>query len=856
MRRSFTIGKWQAVQYDTALPDHSVPDVSAEKGDWFPARVPGAIQYDLMALGKIENLYAGTKAAFDCAWVAKSDWLYRGEFDTPAEAADAGPLILRLKGIDTFSEVWLNGVLLGDTFNAMRVWDFPVKSGLLASPGKNVLLVRVKAHDRMVADKIDEAKRRLKNGDEIEGTLGKSLIRRYQRSFFNGGSSLLNLGTGVLGIGVNREAELLVYPGAWFSDFFYRTEKIEFGDSIGRAGSGALRSLGKIVFAAENAGSAGETAVRITVTDAEGSTVASMEKELGGGEGEIPLAIGQPRLWWPAGYGAPYLYRLRAELVQNGKIVDEVEQRIGVRTVELVKQDPKGKHTFYFRVNGRKVLIHGQNHIPLDYIKCYAAEEEYDRIFKLLQNQNVNLIRIWGGGVVEEDSYYDRCDEMGILVWHDMFLHSNTYPDYDPEFTANFMAEAEGIIRKTRPHACLAIICGGNEQQEGWDEWGWKGNLDRFYGEKFFNELLPPLAAKLCPDLPYIPNSPHGGADCQSPAVGECHNWGNFYNSTKDPIFVTETCWTHESYSRPETLKKYMGLDVDAPEWNTLGWPALWKERTHLGLNNRMPYTSWFTPENLRSYLHNLELEQFRADYSALSEYRYRSPSNSGVVYWSLNKGGPLFQFGCVDYGGYPIMSYYAVKRLFNPVGVYAYRDVSDIVVMLSNHGADTLALKVEARHLDKRGRELGKWIWDREIEPGALLRAARLEDLYGNVRSRLEETIYVSALRDGKLVAEDMLFLCPFREYEGEYRPLGIKTEKQAADRWRIRLSAESPVRLVELESNQKLLFTDNYFPMVNGGEKTVEAILLERTGGGPVKLSAGILGAPEAQTLTLDCL
>jgi beta-mannosidase len=509
MQRILVIADWQAVQYDSFLPDHSIP---AEKDGWFPAKVPGAIQYDLMALGKIENPYAGTRAAFDCAWVAKSDWLYRGEFDTPAGAASAETLILRCKGIDTFSELWLNGVFLGDTFNAMRVWDFPVDPGILAPAGKNILLARVKAHDRMVADKLDEAKKRLKNDGEIEGTLGKSLIRRYQRSFFNGGSSLLNLGTGVLGIGINRDVELLAYPGARFSDFFYRTEKIEFD------GSGeAEKSLGKIVFTAENTGKAGrEGTFKVTVTGAEGRPAASIEGRLNGGEQEIPLAIERPRLWWPAGYGAPYLYRIRAELAEDGRIVDEVNRQIGIRTVELVKKDPAGKDTFYFRVNGRKLLIHGENHIPPDYIKCYAAGEEYGRLFTLLGNQNVNLVRIWGGGVAEEDSFYKRCDEAGILIWHDMFLHSNTYPDYDPEFVENFMAEAEGIIRAVRPHPCLAIICGGNEQQEGWDEWGWKGSLDRFYGEKFFNELLPPLVAKLCPDLPYIPNSPHGGADCQS----------------------------------------------------------------------------------------------------------------------------------------------------------------------------------------------------------------------------------------------------------------------------------------------------------------------------------------------------
>ncbi|GHU55125.1 beta-mannosidase [Spirochaetia bacterium] len=849
MQQIFKVTDWQAAQYDRGLPDHAEPAgsiVHAAKGGWFSAKVPGAIQYDLMAQGKIENLYASTRAAFDCAWVAKSDWLYKGEFDTPAEAANAGTIILRMKGIDTFSEVWLNRTLLGDTANAMRVYDFPVKPGILAANGKNTILVRVKSHERMVADKIDEAEKHLHNGREIEGTLGKSLIRRYQRSFFNGGSSLLNLGTGVLGIGINRDVELLVYPAAYLSDLFYRTEKIE-----------NAKSSGKVIFTTENVDS--NTNVKISITDAEGKTVTVLEKAAVKGEQEIPLSIDKPNLWWPAGYGKAYLYKLRAEVIQNGKTVQELNQKIGIRTVELVRKDPSGKQTFYFKVNGRKVLIHGENHIPLDYIKCYATEAEYDRIFKLLENQNVNLVRIWGGGVVEEDSYYERCDEMGILIWHDMFLHSNIYPDYDPEFTANYMAEVEGIIRKMRPHVCFALICGGNEQQEGWDQWGWKGNLDRFYGEKFFNELTPPLAAKLCPDLPYIPNSPHGGVDCQSPAVGECHNWGNFYNSTKDPLFVTETCWTHESYSRPETLKKYMGLDVDAPEFSSLGWPEKWQERTHLGLHNRMPYTSWFTPETLRAYLHNLELEQLRADYSALSEYRYRSPSNSGVVYWSHNKGGPLFQFGCVDYGGYPMMPYYAVKRIFDPIGVHAHRDVSDIHVMLSNHTADTLPITVEAYHLDKQGKALNKWTWETNAESGALIRVARLDDLYSKVHNRLEEVIYVCAIRDGKLAAEDMLFLCPFREYDGEYRPLKIKAEKLGADKiavdkWRITLNAETPVRLIELESNHKLLFTDNYFPMINSKEKVIEATLLEKTSDEPVKLIAGILGAEKTQTVILN--
>jgi beta-mannosidase len=836
MQQIITINKWQAAEYDKALPDQSLP---GKTGEWFDACVPGAIQYDLVRAGRLENPYASTKAAFDAAWAAKTDWLYRGSFDTPQNISSMAMVVLRMKGVDTYSEIWLNGTFIGETADAMRIYDFPLKPELFAPEGNNSLLVRVKSHERMIAGKIDETEKHLHNGKEVESRLGKSLIRRYQRSFFSG-SSLLNLGTGVLGIGINREVQILLYPGAWLSDLCFRTEKIENS-----------KALGKAIFTAENTGK--NTKIKITLTSADGAEAAAVEKEIGGGEQELAFSIDNPKLWWPAGYGKPYLYRLRAELIQNGQNVYEAVQNIGIRTVELVKRDPGGKKTFYFKINNRKIFVHGENHIPLDYIKSYGSPEEYARLFRLLENQYVNLIRIWGGGVVEDDSYYERCDKMGILVWHDMFLHSNTYPDYDSEFVNNFLAEAEGVLRQIRSHPCFALVCGGNEQQEGWDEWGWKGSLDRFYGEKLFNEYLPPLVEKLCPDLPYIPNSPHGGKWAQSPVEGECHNWGNFYNSTKDPVFVTETCWTSESYSRPETLKKYMGLDVDSPEFSSLGWAEKWKERTGLGLLNRMPYSNWFTAETLRCYLHELELEQLRADYSALSMYRFRSPSNSGVVYWSFNKGGPLFQFGCVDYGGYAMMPYYAVKRIFAPAAVHAYRDVSDIAVMLSNHSLDVRDINVEVCHLDKKGRALGKWAQKLKSEPGALQLVLRLEGLYGKVHERTEEIIYVCAFHEGKLLADDMLFFCPFSEYEGEYHPLKTGIEKSGQDKWLIHIGAKTPARLIELESNHKLLYSDNYFPVVPGRDKLIEVSLLERTGSEPIRISANILGSVDRQSLEL---
>jgi beta-mannosidase len=543
------------------------------------------------------------------------------------------------------------------------------------------------------------------------------------------------------------------------------------------------------------------------------------------------------------------LYTLTVKVEQNGKVTDEVEQQIGIKTSQVITMDERGRKTFYFNINGRKVFVHGENLIPLDYIKSYGSQEEYRRVFDMLDNQYVNMVRIWGGGVIEDDYFYGECDKRGIMLFQDFFLHSNQYPEYDDDWTKEFLRESEEMLMQMRLHPCLCVICGGNETREGWD---WRQATSRFNGERLITQDLPAVSAKLCAELPYIENSPHGGMFCQSPVEGECHNWGNFYNSGKDPVFVTETCWTQESYSRPETLMKYMGLDVD--EFAGLNWARKWKERTSLDLFTKRPYSDWFEVKNLRLYLRSLEVEQMRADYSALCMFRFASPGNNGFLYWSFNKGGPLFQFGCVDYGGYPMMPYYAVKKVFAPLAVQARRDVSDISVMISNHGIESVTADIEVFHLTRDGVRRGYWSEKITIEPEGLCEAFRLKDLYREVNERTEESIYVCASVNGKLAADDMLFFCPFMEYASEYKALNVKTEKAAESKWLIHLEAKTPVRMVELESNQKLLYSDNYFPLIPEKPKTIEAGLLERTSDGPIHLTAGIFGTDEVQTFTLD--
>jgi len=828
---------WEVAKFPTDVAEHISP--TSSELEYIPAKVPGAVQYDLMAAGKLENPYRSTQAAFDSAWVAKSDWLYRKCFFLEESQNKARRWFLRVNGVDTFSEVWLNGSLIGETRNNYRYYEFPIDSTLLMC-GENRLEIRVKAHHRMVSDKIAAAARLGHDSDSVEGLMGKSLIRRYQRSFFTN-SSLLNLGTGVLGIGINRPVELLHFENSRITDWYFRTLSVEDGVS-------------RCELTVQTDGTGGE--VRAVITDPQtGKDIVSFSGTSVDGNLTFPMEIKNPKLWWPAGYGEPFLYKLRLELINDDTCVHSIEKHIGIKTVHLNRVMPNGRNTFHFVVNGKRVWARGQNTIPLDYIKVYASDDENERFFRLLENAETNMIRVWGGGMPAGESFYEACDKLGIMLWADGFLHSNVYPDYDPDFVKEYAEECRELLCMLRKHVSLCAVCGGNEQIEGWEEFGWQGKIDRFYGESLFTECLPPISEELCPEIPYILNSPHGGADCQSPVIGDAHNWGNYFNAFKDPLFVSETCWSQESYSRPETLNKYMDMCVD--DYKGDGWFDRFTERTSRTRIGRLAYSNWHHDDNpsLRRYIRTLELEQARADYNALRLFRLRSPSNSGIIYWSFNKGGPLFQFGCVDYGGYPMMSYYVVKRLYGKVVCGLFRDGDEVYVAVSNQSGETFKGTAELLHLNSDGSELGKVTTPINLTEGQCKKVFSSDSLYQTVINRTEEVFFL-LLRDesGILIDEDILFLCPFFEFTQNIKPIKHTIEKQDDGTWVLCLEASCVIRQVEIESNHKHLCSDNYFPLSPGEPKKVRVEVLEKTGEDSLCLQVGVLGVSDYINIELS--
>ncbi|MFH5183900.1 glycoside hydrolase family 2 protein [Paenibacillus sp. TAB 01] len=480
-------GDWKLAAYEYVADRKDVqPDT--ETLDWMDAAVPGAVHYDLVKSGKLENPFASTQAAHAAEWVAQTDWIYTREFELEQELSDGAAFALRIDGIDTYADIWLNDRLLGQTANAYRSYEFEVDASMLRA-GENRLIVHVKNHFRMTEGKADEAKRRLQVSRNPTAYRGKSLIRRYQRNFYSN-SSLLNLGTGVLGIGIHKPVRLIAYPKLRIEESYFSVQQLTASQADVRVEVKLNRPLSEI-------GQALTIEAVLQQPDMR-QPAAVHSAAVTGGETDLRLTMQEPRLWWPRGYGGQPLYRLTLRLYDGTTLLHEIEKQVGIKQVEVIRELPNGRKTFYLQVNGVKIHARGSNLIPVDYLKVHDTWDVYERLFRLMQASHHNTLRIWGGGAVETDKFYDRCDELGILIWQDFFLHSNTYPDYDPEFVEEFRQESVELVKRIRAvpawEFCAAATSRWKAGTNGTGRPTWTGSTANRSSKSCFLRLRPPIA--------------------------------------------------------------------------------------------------------------------------------------------------------------------------------------------------------------------------------------------------------------------------------------------------------------------------------------------------------------------------
>jgi beta-mannosidase len=639
-----------------------VPD--PVRGRALPATVPGSTHLDLLAAGLIEDPYLDTAEA-DVAWMHRADWRYTLEFESSAPAS-AERTDLVFDGLDTVATVTLNGRELGRVANMHRTYRFDVREVL--RDGTNTLTVEIASA--------------LTHAEKVEAELGRrdhaypspfNMIRKMACSFgWDWGPDLQTAG-------IWKPVRLERWTTA-------RLAAVRPLVTVGEDGTGHVTVHADVEHATPAPGERLELVVSIPAQD----RTVRVTVEPGRTRATVTLTVPDVRLWWPAGYGDHPLYDLEVDLAGAGTALDAYRRRIGFRTI-TVDTEPDGIGTpFTFVVNGTPVFAKGANWIPDDHFLTRITRERLARRVDQALGANLNLLRIWGGGIYETEDFYDVCDERGVLVWQDFPFACAAYPEEEPLWT-EVEAEARENVARLTPHASLALWNGNNENLWGFADWGWPEQLDgRTWGLKYYTELLPAIVAELDPTRPYTPGSPYSPGELHpnDPDHGTRHEWNVWnrldYTRYRDhiprfcsefgfqgpPTWATLTRWIHDdplTPASPAFLVHQKAEDGNGKLDRGLA--------AHLPRPEAFPDWHWAT-----------QLNQARAVAFGIEHFRSWWPRTAGAIVWQLNDCWPVTSWAAIDSDERRKPLWYALKHAFAPrLLTVQPRDGEDVVIAVND---------------------------------------------------------------------------------------------------------------------------------------------------------------------------
>ncbi|WP_337062598.1 glycoside hydrolase family 2 protein [Kineococcus sp. G2] len=654
--------------------------------------VPGTVHTHLLDAGLIPDPYLGeNEAALE--WLHRTAWEYRldlGGVPGAGPPADGERVDLVFTGLDTVATLTLGGAELGRTANMHRTYRFDVTGALRA--GATELRVRFDSaleHAEAVEKEIGSRPRAYDHpfnavrkmacsfgwdwGPDLQtaGIWRPALLQRWRTARLAAVRPLATLdgGTGRLAVHVDVERSGLEEPGELLVEV-------------------ALPGLG----------------LAATARVAPGATAATVALEVPGAP-----------VWWPVGHGEQPLVDVVVRLSGGGSPLDARELRTAFRTVELDTTPDEHGSRFTLVVNGRPVFARGVNWIPEDHLLTRLTRERYEAALDRALEANVNLVRVWGGGIYESDDFYDLADAKGLMVWQDFPLACAAYAEEEP-LRSEIEAEARENVTRLSPHPSLVLWNGGNENIWGHEDWGWKEQLgDATWGLGYCEEVFPAVLAELDPTRPYSPGSP---ANPGVPA-GELHPNDPGHGTTHVWDVWNERDWTAYRERVPRFCSEF-GYQAP-PAWATLtralepadlrkDSPAFLAHQKAVDGNGKLdrgmaPHLG--VPTGFRDWNWAAQLNQARAVACGVEHLRSWWPRTAGSVYWQLNDCWPVTSWAVVDGDGCRKPAFHALRRAHAPrLATFQPRDGA-VHLLLVNDTGEEWAGRAHVRRTALDGREL-----------------------------------------------------------------------------------------------------------------------------------------------------
>ncbi len=715
---------------------------------FFPATVPGNSHVDLMNNNIVPDVfYADNESKYQ--WIGDLDYTYRLKFEVDKTTLANDHIELVFNGLDTYASVFLNGNLILKVDNMFRRWVVDVKNIVR---NENILEIVFQPVVATAKPKLDSLRYKLP-ADSDKGEFKTSIFTRKAAYHYG-----WDFAPRFLCSGIWKPVELQAWSKARIEDVYVSTDSIVNGE--------AFLSAHFVVDCAES----GNYSIKLSDIW-EIVEINDIHHLLLAGKNEFninfSMLVTDEMLWCPAGYGNQHLINMIATLSQRDKQLDQKSVSFGIRTIELVQEPDSIGESFYFRVNGETIFAKGANVVPPDMFMGRVDSSIYERLVAHAVNANMNMLRVWGGGVYGDDYFYDLCDRNGILVWQDFMFAGAFYP-LDSAMGNNIGAEARDNITRLRHHASLALWCGNNEIDEAWHNWGyqkaygWSANdsAEIWHQYEFlFKELLPAQVARYNPETDYISTTPQfGWGREQSMTHADSHYWGVWWGNQPFSVYKQKTGRFMSEYGfqalpSMQTIRQFAG---NADSLTDLRLKAHQKHPT--GYQTILTYMEreFDVPDNLEDFVYLSQIVQARGLSVALLEHQ-RQPQCSGTLFWQLNDCWPAVSWSAIDYYGRPKALYHEAKQLFAPLYVFA-EEVGDSIVigMKSETESFTGILNVDLLAVD--GKNYFSKIIDVSAPKGfSTIAAFSMSDLkkYPNQ----QDLVLVFSLSEEKIVASKNIF-------------------------------------------------------------------------------------------------
>ncbi|MCD4831901.1 MAG: hypothetical protein K8R02_08895 [Anaerohalosphaeraceae bacterium] len=805
-------GQWQFTEYPAKA--RRMRDV--EDSNWRQCTVPNSIFTNLIESHQIEeaDLLANPENYKD---ISRKAWLYQKNFDCPQEILDSDRCDLVFDGLDTVTQIWLNGKLIAKTNNMFVSHRIDVSRHLKA--GSNHLMVKFES-PLACAEKLADRYGQITS--DANGHGSRVYIRKAQYQFG------WDWGPPLPGCGIFRPLRIEAIDKARIENIHIRTVNctenfadIRISAQLDRATSGKYRLETKII--SPDGSPAGFLAMDFERRD---DYLSGM------------IRIDQPGLWFPVGYGSQPLYKVNAKLICDENTVDCKSEAFGIRTVKVNQNKDTFGKSFTFEINNQFVYCKGANWIPISMLAGSAKYENYEKLLTAAAEANMNMLRVWGGGYYEDPAFYEICDRLGIMLWQDFMFACGYYPDRG-WFAKEVKDEVEQAIKRLRNHPSIVIWCGNNENH--WlHKCGWQGQKKKFYGKHIYNNLIPHILSELDPDRDYVNSSPFGDAkNPNSPSNGTTHNWqvwsgmagSNDYlaDNKNIPRFVCE--FGFQSMPGKNTIKTF-----GPSEQICLGSAAVEKHNYQLAGNERLGFyiaENFPSPKSMNDYAFLSQLTQARAVVKYIEHLRANSEINSGVLYWQLNDAFPSTSWSSIDYMGVPKGLYYYAKRAFAPVTICPsltftpptqgiWNKLASLSAAVSNQSPLTFTAMLICQLKDLDFNIIDEFKRPVSVAPGRSLKTNLPESFISPINP--EKSFVHFQLDDaGNKKIENSYFYLPDKYIEWKNQPPEITAEKIQAHKWQLNLMSKTVIRDLSIDMKTLATLTDNFLNLTTAENRTI---------------------------------